>query len=244
MGVILKALYHYILIYLYMNCNPKKEGNCFIFSREQKWNWQVILSIYFEMSYNIPIWWYDTKQQQLAIISESKWQIKIGSYMKKKAFFLIIRDRNRMWWCDKIVANMTLVIFFFCKSWNSNNLFSIHLLYLQPVILHLAAKAIGSLGPVTKQLLETPDGIGSPAVITAEKCAWTWSVSKHEENKTSSKASWRPAIFKMFTPPVDCVMPKLKAVMLHGSNLWISTDGFGPVLWEWCLLLTSDLIMW
>jgi len=58
-----------------------------------------------------------------------------------------------------------------------------------PVILHLAAKAIGSLGPVTKQLLETPDGIGSPAVITAEKCAWTWSVSKHEENKTSSKAS-------------------------------------------------------
>ena len=87
---------------------------------------------------------------------------------------------------------MTLVnffFFFFVKAEIVIIFFSILLLHLQPVILHLAAKAIGSLGPVTKQLLETPDGIGSPAVITAEKCAWTWSVSKREENKTSSKAS-------------------------------------------------------
>ena len=85
---------------------------------------------------------------------------------------------------------MTLVKFFFIKAEIVIIYFLyILLLHLQPVILHLAAKAIGSLGPVTKQLLETPDGIGSPAVITAEKCAWTWSVSKHEENKTSSKAS-------------------------------------------------------
>ena len=238
-------LHTYLYISIWIAIPKRKE----IVSREQKWNWQVILSIYFEMSYNIPIWWYDTKQLQLVIISESKWQIKIGSYMKKKAFFLIIRDRNRMLQrilCDDVTKLLQIWLWlnFFYNSWNSTNLFSILLLHLQPVILHLAEKAIGSLGPVTKQLLETPDGIGSPAVITAEKCAWTWSVSKHEENKTSSKASWRPAIFKMYTPPVDCVMPKLKAVMLHGSNLWISTDGFGPVLWEWCLLLTSDLIMW
>ena len=89
-------LHTYLLIYFYISiwiAIPKRKE---IVSREQKWNWQVILSIYFEMSYNIPIWWYDTKQLQLVIISESKWQIKIGSYMKKKAFFLIIRDRNRM----------------------------------------------------------------------------------------------------------------------------------------------------